>query len=96
MKAIGEEVKLAHHDMPSYEGHLLCAQQGIGWAMMPALTVGPMVERGELVEIKPDTRIIMPLYWQTRSQASTTLRELSNVVAEVASDWLPQPMPASA
>ena len=90
-QAIGEEVKIAHHDMPSYEGHLLCAQQGIGWAMMPALTVEPLVERGELVEIKPGVRIEMPLYWQTRSQASTTLRELSNVVAEVAAEWLRVP-----
>ena len=88
VQAIGEEAKVAHHDMPSYEGHLLCAQQGIGWAMMPSLTVGPLVERGELVEIKPGVRVIMPLFWQTRSQASTTLRELSNVVAEVAADWL--------
>lgn len=88
MQAVGEDVKIAHHDMPSYEGHLLCATQGIGWAMMPSLTVGPMIERGELIELVPGERIDMPLYWQTRSQASTTLRELSNVVSEVASDWL--------
>ena len=87
-QVVGEDLTVAHHDMPSYEGHLLCCQQGIGWAMMPSLTVGPLVERGELVEIVPGAQINMPLYWQTRSQASTTLRELSNVVAEVAADWL--------
>ncbi|MEM7752265.1 MAG: LysR family transcriptional regulator ArgP [Pseudomonadota bacterium] len=90
-QAVGEDVKVAHHDMPSYEGHLLCCTQGIGWAMMPSLTVGPMVDRGELVELAPGNRIDMPLYWQTRSQASTTLRELSNVVSEVAADWLNGP-----
>ncbi len=88
VQAVGEDLKVSHHDMPSYEGHLLCARQGIGWAMMPSLTVGGMVDAGELVELVPGERIDMPLYWQTRSQASTTLRELSNVVAEVASDWL--------
>lgn len=87
-QAIGESVKVAHHDMPSYEGHLLCCHLGIGWAMMPSLTVGPLVDQGDLVELVPGERIDMPLYWQTRSQASTTLRELSNVVAEVAADWL--------
>ena len=56
--------------------------------MMPSLTVGPMVDQNELVELVPGARIDMPLFWQTRSQASTTLRELSNVVAEVAADWL--------
>ncbi|MEO0916807.1 MAG: LysR family transcriptional regulator ArgP [Pseudomonadota bacterium] len=84
----GEPVTVPHHDIPSYEGHLICAQQGIGWAMMPSLTVGGLVEAGSLVELVPGEVIEMPLYWQTRSQASTTLRELSNVVSEVAAEWL--------
>lgn len=88
--ALGETGALVHHDIPSYEGHLLCCKLGIGWAMMPTLTVGPMVESGELVEVQPGARVKMPLYWQTRSQASTTLQQLSNVVAEVADDWLPR------
>ncbi len=87
-QVVGEDVKITHHDMPSYEGHLLCAQQGIGWAMMPHLTVGSMVENGELIEVVPGQRIHMPLFWQTRSQASTTLRELSNIVADVAQQWV--------
>lgn len=88
--AFGEPVKLLHNDIPSYEGHLLCCKLGIGWAMMPTLTVGDMVKSGELVEVKPNVRIKMALNWQTRSQASTTLQELSNVVSEVADDWLPR------
>lgn len=94
----GEEVSVAHHDMPSYEGHLLCSMQEIGWAMMPDLTVGDLVKRGELLELVPGARIEMPLFWQTRSQASTTLRELSKVVSSVAADWLrhPEPQPVSA
>lgn len=90
-QVMGEDVSVAHHDMPSYEGHLLCALQGIGWAMMPSLTVDPLVESGELVELMPGERIDMPLFWQTRSQASTTLRELSRVVSAVAADWLRGP-----
>lgn len=85
---MGEEISVTHHDMPSYEGHLLCCQLGIGWAMMPSLTVGPMVDDGSLVELVPGARVDMPLFWQTRSQASTTLRDLSQVVASVAEDWL--------
>jgi len=90
-QAMGEELSVAHHDMPSYEGHLLCCLQGIGWAMMPSLTVDPLVASGELVELLPGERIDMPLFWQTRSQASTTLRELSRVVSSVAEDWLHGP-----
>ncbi|MEM6387346.1 MAG: LysR family transcriptional regulator ArgP [Pseudomonadota bacterium] len=90
-QVVAEEVDAAHHDIPSYEGHLLCCTQSIGWAMTPSMTVGPMVEQGALVELVPGQRITMPLFWQTRSQASTTLRELSHVVAAVASDWLDSP-----
>lgn len=90
-QVVGEDVKVSHHDIPSYEGHLICCNEGIGWAMMPSLTVGPLVENGSLAELVPGERIVMPLFWQTRSQASTTLRELSNVVSKVASDWLVSP-----
>ncbi|MEM7720063.1 MAG: LysR family transcriptional regulator ArgP [Pseudomonadota bacterium] len=95
MQVTGEHVAVSHHDIPSYEGHLLCAQQGIGWAMMPSLTVDSLVDAGSLVELAPGERIEMPLFWQTRSQASTTLRELSNVVSEVAADWLRRPGPTA-
>ena len=52
--------------------------------MMPRETVGPLVESGELREVVPDVSVRIPLFWQSRSQSSTVLQQLSKVVSEVA------------
>ena len=39
MLAFGNTGKLTSHYIPSYEGHLLACQRGIGWAMMPSVTI---------------------------------------------------------
>lgn len=88
MLAFGKTEKLSSHDIPSYEGHLLCATKGIGWAMMPSDTVLPLVDRGELVELVPDVRVHIPLFWQSRTQSSTIMQQLSEIVADVASENL--------
>ena len=82
--AFKDTAMLSSHYVPSYEGHLLCCRQGIGWAMMPRETVGPLVESGELREVVPDVSVRIPLFWQSRSQSSTVLQQLSKVVSEVA------------
>ncbi len=82
--AFGEKAPLSSHYMPSYEGHLLCSLEGIGWAMMPSETVLPLVEAGELMEVLPNARIRVPLFWQSRSQASVVLQNLANIVMTVA------------
>ena len=84
MLAFGDAAMMSSHYVPSYEGHLICCRNGIGWAMMPRETVGPMVEAGELREVMPGVSVRIPLFWQSRSQSSTVLQELSSVVSEVA------------
>lgn len=86
--AFGNATQMSSHFIPSYEGHLLCCQKGIGWAMMPSVTVEPMVADGSLVELVSGVRVETPLYWQSRSQSSNILRQLSQIVAEVASKTL--------
>ena len=72
------------HFMPSFEGHLLCCREGIGWAMMPSETVLPLIEAGELREVVPNARVRVPLFWQSRSQSSVVLQNLASVVLSVA------------
>jgi LysR family transcriptional regulator (chromosome initiation inhibitor) len=86
--AFGDSARQSAHYIPSYEGHLLCCRRGIGWAMMPSVTVQPLVDSGELVEVVPGIRIQTPLFWQSRSQSSSILNRLSEVVLEVAGLWL--------
>lgn len=92
MLAFGNTGKLTSHYIPSYEGHLLACQRGIGWAMMPAVTVQPMIEAGDLVELVSDVRVRTPLHWQSRSQSSATLSRLSQIVTDVASRSLTPPI----
>ena len=82
--AFGETRALSSHYVPSYEGHLVCIREGIGWAMMPTETVMPLVESGELKELLPNVRVRVPLFWQSRSQASVVLQSLASVVSSVA------------
>lgn len=86
--AFGDAARLSSHYVPSYEGHLRCSERGIGWAMMPTESVQPYVDAGQMVEIVPGVRIQTALYWQSRSQSSSTLGKLSDVVAEVAEERL--------
>lgn len=88
MLAFGSTSKLSSHFIPSYEGHLLGCRRGIGWAMMPSVTVLPFVESGELVELVPDARVRTPLHWQSRSQSSNILNRLSDFVSDIADKTL--------
>ena len=74
------------HFVPSFEGHLLCCKESIGWAMMPTMTVGKLVDKGELCELKPGVRVRVPLFWQMRNQTSQILQTLTEFVESVASD----------
>lgn len=88
MLAFGGTGKMTSHYIPSYEGHLAACQRGIGWAMMPSVTVDPLIKAGELVELVSNVRVRIPLHWQSRSQSSATLTRLSQIVTEVAANNL--------
>jgi LysR family transcriptional regulator, chromosome initiation inhibitor len=94
--ALGSAVEVSRHLIPSYEGHLLCALEGVGWAIMPMMTVRPMIESGALVELMPNRRIQLALNWQSHSQWSKALRDLTAIVVEVASERLLRTAKASA
>ena len=81
--AFGDVARLSSHNIPSYESHLICSQRGIGWAMMPGESVLPLIASGDLVELVPDVRVKVPLFWHSRSQSSGVLHHLSDIVMEV-------------
>lgn len=89
-QTFGQAPELSSHQMPSYEGHLVCSQIGVGWAMMPLLTVGPMIAAGELVDLSSDTRVVVPLSWYFTMQSNPLLSALSDIVEQHAQDWLVQ------
>ncbi|KMK64814.1 LysR family transcriptional regulator ArgP [Puniceibacterium sp. IMCC21224] len=82
--AFGNSAVLSSHYIPSYEGHMLCCRLGIGWAMMPHVAVAALVDSGELIDVVPDARVRVPLFWHTRSQSSRIMQGLSEIVLRVA------------
>lgn len=86
--AFGATHALSAHNVPSYEGHMRCCLESVGWAVMPTLSVLPLVRSGELVELVPGSRVPVTLQWQFRTQSSNLLVRLSDIVAEVAAKEL--------
>jgi hypothetical protein len=56
--------------------------------MMPLLTVGPMIASGTLVDLSPQTRIIVTLNWYSTMHSSHLLSALSDIVEGQAKEWL--------
>lgn len=74
------------HRCPSSEGFVQMALSGLGFGMLPELQVQHYLDRGELVDVGPPYHLDVPLfwhYWQTESNAMSTLREaVGNHAAE--------------
>ncbi|WP_394392751.1 LysR family transcriptional regulator ArgP [Shewanella woodyi] len=52
------------HKIPSSESFLEAIIQGMGYGLVGHLQAEPLIERGILIEITPDKRKRVPLYWQ--------------------------------
>lgn len=91
MLSFKESITAETNFVPSFEGHLICCQKGIGWAMMPTMSVERFVAKGELRELIPNRRVSVPLYWQMRNQSSALLQKISRTVEEVAKELLLEP-----
>lgn len=52
------------HKIPSSESFLEAIIQGMGYGLVGHLQAEPLIEKGILIEITPDKRKRVPLYWQ--------------------------------
>jgi len=84
----GEAPALSAHQVPSYEGHLACALEDVGWAIMPILTVRPLIEAGRLVDLSPKAHVPVPLSWYSTRNSSVLLAALSDIVRDQAARLL--------
>lgn len=51
------------HRVPSVQGYKHFALHGYGYGLIPSLDISDELVKGELIEICPDKRWLMPLYW---------------------------------
>lgn len=76
------------HWLPSTQGFLEACRRGIGWGMNPMALAEPLLARGELVELVPGARLVVPLFWQVNRLAADSLLPLTRAVQAAAAQVL--------
>jgi LysR family transcriptional regulator (chromosome initiation inhibitor) len=57
---------------------------GLGWAMAPMVLAGPYLAAGRLVELSPQRRISVSLYWQRTRLSARLLDQLTQAIRTAA------------
>ncbi len=84
----GMQISLNPIWVPSFSGYMNCCCTGAGWGLMPRGSVRPYIEDGTLVEVKPNTEIDVPLFWQHSANPGGTMEALTEIVLSEARNWL--------
>jgi LysR family transcriptional regulator (chromosome initiation inhibitor) len=77
-------VELPKHSLPSTQAFITAGLAGMGWGLHPETLIAQHLQRGELLELVPQTPLDVPLYWQETRAASALLDGLSRVVVQAA------------
>ncbi|HWU15739.1 MAG TPA: LysR family transcriptional regulator ArgP [Caulobacter sp.] len=78
------EISPPTHWAPSTPGMLDMTLAGLGWAMTPMVLAAPHLAAGRLVELSPQHRISVSLYWQRTRLSARLLDHLTQAVRTVA------------
>ena len=84
----GQRLAPPTHWLPSTQGFVTAAVQGLGWGMNPASLVQDHLRSGQLVELIADTPFDRPLFWQINRRAAQPLRALSDALRRHAREVL--------
>ena len=84
----GQRLAAPTHWLPSTQGFVTAAVQGLGWGMNPASLVHEHLRSGQLVELIADTAFDRPLFWQINRRAAEPLRALSDALRRHAREAL--------
>ncbi|SOC45924.1 LysR family transcriptional regulator (chromosome initiation inhibitor) [Rhizobium subbaraonis] len=81
---IGRELAGPVHWLPSTQSFVDASLAGMGWGMNPELLVGEHLKAGRLVELRTQTPLDIPLYWQMNRLAADRLADLTREVVQTA------------
>lgn len=76
------------HWTPSTQGMLDMTLAGLGWSMAPVQLASDLIKQGRLVELPPQKRIKVSLYWQRTRLAARLLDQLTEAVRTIAAQEL--------
>ncbi|WP_031479256.1 LysR family transcriptional regulator ArgP [Maridesulfovibrio frigidus] len=66
--------------VPSSESFVEVIQRGFAYGMIPENQVRKKIDSGKIVELIPEVRVSVPLYWQSWSLDTPLLKELSTAL----------------
>jgi LysR family transcriptional regulator (chromosome initiation inhibitor) len=89
--ALGQDVVMPTHWLPSTQGFVDASLLGMGWGMNPVNLVRDHLAEGRLVELIPGKRLDIHLYWQINRLAADRLTSLTRAMIETAAEALVQP-----
>lgn len=84
----GETLTPPAHVMPSntsFQGIILC---GGAYGMVPRILARPYLEAGNLVDLRPETPLPVPHYYQCWSLQNRVLQDLAEIIVSTAKDKL--------
>lgn len=87
-EAWGTTITPPTHWTPSTQGMLDMTLAGLGWSMAPLMLAAPLIAEGQLIELAPQKRIAVTLYWQRTRLAAQLLDRLTQAVRGVAAEAL--------
>lgn len=87
-EAWGTTIKPPTHWTPSTQGMLDMTVAGLGWSMAPVMLAATLIAEGRLIEMAPQKRIAVTLYWQRTRLAAQLLNRLTQAVRGVAAEAL--------
>jgi LysR family transcriptional regulator (chromosome initiation inhibitor) len=79
-----KRVSLNQFFVPSSEGQVRAVLAGWGVSVVPHALVRGLMAQGELVDVLPQTKVPVQLYWHCWNLESTVLDQLTNALAEAA------------
>jgi LysR family transcriptional regulator (chromosome initiation inhibitor) len=87
-QAIGTEVDVPRHWLPSSQAFVDASVAGLGWGMNPLPLVAGALARSELVPLLPGHDLRVPLTWQHHRGELPALRRLTDAVVAAAKTTL--------
>jgi LysR family transcriptional regulator, chromosome initiation inhibitor len=75
-----------HHYIPSSTSFVDAILLGLGFGMLPDAQIGTRLETGELINLLPQYRHELKLYWHHWNQQSKQLQKLTSVLQAYADD----------
>ncbi len=77
---LGQTLPVPTHWLPSTQGFVMAARQGLGWGLNPAMLVQEHLAQGDLVELIPGAVFDRPLFWQINRRVAGHLERLTSAL----------------